>query len=273
MHRGVGAPSETVLEAFGVAGPSAPLPGGRGTSWRAGELVLKPLDMHEEELVWQAGVLRSILCRGFRVARPRPARDGAWVVEGWCATEWVAGEHSAGRWTDIISVGELLHTELAGVRRPSFLDRRTDPWSIGDRVAWGELPGDRFQYVVHLPDLLPLLRPVAAPSQLIHGDLTGNVLFAPGMAPAIIDLAPYWRPTAFAAAIVVADALCWEGADDQLLAAVSHIEDFGQYLSRALIYRLVTDGVFHGGRALPDERASAYLPAVELTRRLAATSA
>jgi uncharacterized protein (TIGR02569 family) len=261
-----------VLEAFGVAGVLAPLPGGRGTSWRAGELVLKPLDMQEEELVWQAGVLRSIRCQGFRVARPRPAEDGAWLVDGWCATDWVAGEHSAGRWTDIISVGDLFHAELANVKRPSFIERRTDPWSIGDRVAWGEQPGDRFRHLAHLADLLTLLRPVAAPGQLIHGDLTGNVLFAPGMSPAIIDLAPYWRPAAFASAIVVADALCWEGAGEELLAAVSHIEDFGQYLARALIYRLVTDSVFHGDRSLPNERASAYLPAVTLARRLAATS-
>ena len=62
--------------------------------------------------------------------------------------------------------------------------------------------------------------------------------------PAIIDFSPYWRPTAYASAIVIADALVWEGANRQVLDAVTHIGDFGQYLVRALIFRAVTDWIF-----------------------------
>jgi hypothetical protein len=47
---------------------------------------------------------------------------------------------------------------------------------------------------------------------LIHGDLTGNVLFHDELPPAIIDFTPYWRPLEFQSAVVVADALVWEGA-------------------------------------------------------------
>jgi uncharacterized protein (TIGR02569 family) len=261
-------PPETVLEAFGARYSPVMLAGGRGTSWRAGDLVLKPVDMDEDELAWQAEVLNSIPCRGFRVAPPRPAGDGRWVVEGWCASQWVAGKHKRERWSDIISVGERLHSELSHVPRPSLVDRRADPWSIGDRVAWAEVAADRFMGVPHLPALLSLRRPVTARDQLIHGDLTGNVLFSAGESPAVIDLAPYWRPAAFASAIVVADALCWEGADDSLLGAVEGVERFGQYLVRALIYRLVTDAVVHGERAIPPERATAYRPAVLIAQRL-----
>src|SRR5205814_7462370 len=112
-------------------------------------------------------------------------------------------------------------------------------WSVGDRVAWGELPASKFAHVKHLTRLASALKPIAAPSQLIHGDLTGNVLFDDRLPPAVIDFSPYWRPTAFAAAIVVADALVWEGAQADILAAVAHVEDFAQYLLRALIYRVV----------------------------------
>jgi hypothetical protein len=38
------------------------------------------------------------------------------------------------------------------------------------------------------------------------------VLFHDGLPPAIIDFTPYWRPVGYASAIVVADALVWEGA-------------------------------------------------------------
>jgi Ser/Thr protein kinase RdoA (MazF antagonist) len=117
---------------------------------------------------------------------------------------------------------------LATLPRPEFITLRTDPWAIGDRVAWRELPASDFAYVKHLTRLASALKPVAARSQLIHGDLTGNVLFDDRLPPAVIDLAPYWRSTAFASAIVVADALVWEGAEEGILDAVSQIADFDQ---------------------------------------------
>ena len=38
----------------------------------------------------------------------------------------------------------------------------------------------------------------------MHGDLTGNVLFAEGLPPAILDLSLYFRPPGFATAVVLA---------------------------------------------------------------------
>jgi hypothetical protein len=64
--------------------------------------------------------------------------------------------------------------------------------------------------------------------------------------PAIIDFSPYWRPAPYAAAIVVADALAGEGADETLLDAVAHIDDFAQYLLRALLFRAVADRLLGG---------------------------
>jgi hypothetical protein len=46
-----------------------PLPGSQGMAWGAGELVLKPLDMSLDALVWQEAVLSNIAEDGFR-ARP-----------------------------------------------------------------------------------------------------------------------------------------------------------------------------------------------------------
>jgi hypothetical protein len=57
----------------------------------------------------------------------------------------------------------------------------------------------------------------------------------------VIDFAPYWHPPEYAAAIVVADALCWEDAPPELADAVAR-----QYLLRALIYRGVTSIEFGG---------------------------
>jgi uncharacterized protein (TIGR02569 family) len=259
-----------VLEAFGASGTPVPLEGGQGSSWRAGHAVLKPLALGERELAWQAELFASISCDGFRVAHPLLARDGSLVVAGWCAWEAVEGRHEERRWPEIIAVGERFHAALAGVPRPEFIARRTDPWAIGDRVAWGDLPATDFAHVKHLARLAAALEPIAAPSQLIHGDLTGNVLFDDELPPTLIDFSPFWRPTAYASAIVVGDALVWEGAEEDILDAVAHVEDFDQYLLRALIFRAVADRLFRLHEPSRADDEDPFLPAVELARRLAA---
>jgi hypothetical protein len=237
-------PPAHVLEAFGVSGEPELLPGGTGRSWHAGSLVLKPLDRAPHEIGWQAEVFSSIQEDEFRVAYPHPE-----IVDGWTASEYVAGTHEEGRWREIIAVGERFHAALAHVPRPdAIIDPRTDPWAVGDRVAWGE------SEFPELDDVLALLEPVDAPSQLIHGDLTGNVLFHDELPPAVIDFAPYWRPVEFASAIVVSDALCWHGAPDDLANEVDR-----QYLLRALVYRAVTSRRF----GVED------VPEIDLARRIA----
>jgi uncharacterized protein (TIGR02569 family) len=265
-------PPRSVLAAFGVSGKLRSLEGGQGSSWRVGHAVVKPLDVTEQELAWQAEILAAIACDGFRIAHPLRAKDGSLVVEGWCAWEAVEGRHEERRWPEIIAVGTRFHAALVGVPRPDFIADRTDPWAIGDRVAWGELPASEFSHIKHVTRLAAALTPVSASSQLIHGDLTGNVLFDDHLPPAVIDLSPYWRPSAFGSAIVVADALVWEGADDGLLDAVAHVPDFDQFLLRALIYRAVTDRLFRLHEPVRPDDADPYRPAVELACRLAVIS-
>jgi uncharacterized protein (TIGR02569 family) len=231
-------PPPGVLAAFGAASAPAPLAGGRRTAWRAGDLVLKPLDTSIEALAWQADVLASIPSGAFRVAAPLRSRDGALVVEGWTAWPLLAGRH-APRWAEIIAVGERFHDALVGVERPAaLLDSRTDMWARADRIAWGELPAGEFAALPEVARLLAARGPVSAPSQLVHGDLTENVLFADGLAPAVIDFSPYWRPKGVASAIVAADAVVWHGADTGLL---SSDRDRVQLLIRALLFRLLSD--------------------------------
>ena len=103
----------------------------------------------------------------------------------------------------------------------------------------------------------------------MHGDLTGNVLFEDGLPPAVIDFSPYWRPTGFASAVVVGDALLWEGADESLLTAVAHVDDFPQFLLRALIFRAVVDALFRAGEPARPDGDDCFLAPVELACSLA----
>ena len=57
----------------------------------------------------------------------------------------------------------------------------------------------------------------------------------------MIDLSPYWRPAEFATAIVVADAIAWEGAGVAELKPAMGVDRFGQLPVRAILYRLVAD--------------------------------
>lgn len=259
-------PPPHVLAVFGVSAEPERLAGGQGTAWRCGEIVLKPLEwsMSVEELQWQGQLFDSLGSDGFRISRFRGVSDG------WCAWEYVEGEHRERAWREVIAVGESFHAAIAGVPRPAWLDRRTDHWAIGDRVAWGELPATAFAHVKHVPRLAAALRAVEVrASQLVHGDLTGNVLFADDLPPAVIDFSPYWRPPGFASAVVVGDALLWEGADESLLNAVRHVDRFPQLLLRALTYRAVVDALFRAGEPQRPDRDDCFLAPVELACTLA----
>jgi hypothetical protein len=130
-----------VLEAFGVTGRARPLAGGRGTTWRAGEVVLKPLDTSPEELRWRSELLLILAGRtDVRVSQPLRTTSGAFSHGGWTASVHEPGRHVPGRWLDVIDAGRAFHAAVGSCPQPPFLADRTDPWSVGDRVAWGELP-------------------------------------------------------------------------------------------------------------------------------------
>ncbi len=206
-------PSAPVVAAFGLEGEPVPLQGGQGNSWLVAQAVLKPCDMPLPALQWQAELLTQLVGRDdLRVSVPLRATDGAWTSSGWTAWRHQPGVHLPGRWHEIVAVGQRLHRALQDEPKPAFLADRTDIWAIADRVAWAELPAEEHAGTKHLDKLIRALRPVSGVAQLVHGDLTGNVLFHPHLPPLVIDLSPYWRPPAFASAVVIADALVFEGA-------------------------------------------------------------
>lgn len=235
-------PSPEALEAFGVTDHPTPLPGGRGQAWRAGAAVFKPSDAHPDEAEWTAKLLESLDGRpDFRIARPLRTVDGAVQADGWTASRWGPGRHLVGSWSDIVATGERLHHALRDWPAPPQLAQREDPWARADRVAWGAYAGFRAESTL-LRMALDAIRPVGGVAQLVHADLTGNVLFSTGLPPMIIDFSLYWRPTHYAAAIVVLDALVFEDAPVDLVDVLDPVT-VGQYLLRALIFRAATDQI------------------------------
>lgn len=259
-------PGPEVLRAFGATGALRRLPGGRGTSWRCGHVVLKPRDMPVEALAWLAEEVGPRL-RGdaVRVALPVRSTGGGFDVAGWTAFPYLPGARLPGRWLDIVAAGRRFSESCAGIGEPAFIRGRTDAWARADRSAWGENPFPEIDNLPEIHRIRSALRPVADPPTLIHGDLTGNVLFHPDLAPALIDLSLYWRPIGYASAIVAVDAITFEGAPPSLLGDVA--PGFGQCLLRAILFRMVTD---HFLGRLPDE-ASRYRRVIEATFAFLAT--
>lgn len=241
------APPDPVVRAFGARGGPARLTGGRGTAWRVGDVVLKPLDMPVSELEWQASVLSGVDAKGLRFAAPLRSRQGALVVDGWTGWSFLEGQR-APEWSAIIDAGRRFHDALAAVPRPShLLDARSHHWAHADRVAWNEASDPEVPAGSELAWLFKERRPISVRSQLIHGDLSGNVLLARGRPPAIIDFSPYWRPKDYATAIVLVDAVAWYEADDEILDPFL-LDTLGmQLVIRAAIFRLLSDSDPGGG--------------------------
>jgi uncharacterized protein (TIGR02569 family) len=246
MHHHAGvigtAPGDEVLADFGLAGARPVLlPGGEGRSWRAGDAVLKPAASPAAD--YYVAELFANLPESDAVRVPRPVRtvsDG-WLSHGWAAWSWLAGESSTIRWRDIVAAGTALHTLLRGASRPAFLDDRDDVWSVGDRVAWQEQPFviEHAELRASAKEFAAHLQPCDEAAQLVHGDLTGNVLIADGMPPAVIDMSCYWRPPSWALAVIAADALAWHNAGTGVIALLPEPHPVAM-VARAALYRLVT---------------------------------
>jgi uncharacterized protein (TIGR02569 family) len=251
-------PPEHVLATFGVkSGEPEQLGAGWEGGWRYGELVLAPIT-DNARAAWSAKVRETLFVDGLRLARPVRSTDGRYVVSGWRADTFVAGVPEP-RDDEVVATGVRLHEATATLERPRFLTQMpVPPWTdvdvftAADRAAWEDRPlqnlplgapvlpesEDRTHAKELLGQLAGLRKPTKSPSQLVHGDLYGTVLFAGAAAPGITDITPYWRPASWAAGVVVVDALSWGDADDGLVERWDALPEWPQMLLRALMFRL-----------------------------------
>jgi uncharacterized protein (TIGR02569 family) len=251
-------PPEHVLSAFGLSGVG-PIPLGAAWEggWRCGEVVLSMV-AENARAAWSARVRETLFVDGVRLARPVRSTDGRYVVSGWRADTFVAGQPEP-RHDEVVSAAVRLHEATGKLERPRFLTQGpTAPWAdvdvfiAADRAAWEERPlksvpaaaraasptADGQRSLDLINQLAGLRRPTKSPNQLVDGDLYGTVLFAGAAAPGITDITPYWRPASWAAGVVVVDALSWGEADEGLIDRWNALPEWPQMLLRALMFRL-----------------------------------
>ena len=237
------------LAAFGAAGEPVPLGGGSGSTFRAGDLVLKAVD-DAAESTWTQDLLARIDPDGFRLPRPAATEAGSWVHDGWIASTFVGGLRPlAPDWSAVVTAGLRVGDAAAGVRDggEKTLDRRTHRWAVADRVAWGEaVPsfGDEAQDL--RLEISAGLGPPASARRFVHGDLGGNVFVGPDGVAVILDVSPYLRPHRWAEAIVIMDAVLWHGAGRDLVQTFTH-DQAADLLRRALLFRLAAEALAPAG--------------------------
>ena len=261
------APPDRVLDLFAAEGVLERLPGGRGATWRAGDLALSP--GHDEQESWLAPVQARLAVRldeesprSIRLALPVPARDGSLTVEGWAATRFEPATTPCRDLPTLRATAHLLHAHLATAvpERPPALARRADRWAVAERAAYD---GTAVQLAAQRPEegLLDLVRALtdrldglAAPDasalgreQLVHADLAGNVLLDASGVPFVLDFSPAWRSPLWAEAVLVLDAVLWHGAP------VDALDDWRsgdrlQAMLRAALFRVLSDRPCQVGR-------------------------
>lgn len=250
-------PSPEVLRAFGLDGPVVRLPGGRGLAVLVGGAVLVP-QPDEVAGAWAADLAERTRSDAVRLPRPLRSADGRAVVDGWTAAEHVDGVDSpAGRWGEVLAAGRALHRAWRDEPVPGWVGRRRGPWADADRAAWDDTAATAGPTTSVLVDELVSARrplPAVLRDQLVHGDLTGNVLLPrrPREVPTVIDVSPYQRPAEAALATVVVDGLLWHGAPDDLVTRADLGPAGPQLLLRAALFRLLVADTLAGGGPVDD---------------------
>lgn len=243
-------PDLSVLKQFNLKGNIIPLPGKEEGTCRVGNVVLKHLysDTLEYSLLI-ADCFSKIKEEGFRVSKPIPTVDGKWVTtDRWSAWTFLEGNHDyKSHIQKSISTILAFHKALKNMPKPEFLEKIDSPYIKADKYAWAQKPTS---IRPELKEMINVLYEIRKPiegleNQLIHGDLNpNNILVSDTLPPAIIDIAPYWRPVEFALAVYAYWIGPWRD-DKEVLNYFSDIKEFDQMLVRAGIRMLLIMSEFN----------------------------
>jgi len=232
-------PTKEIARAFNSNEEPVLLKGGQGTSYRSGDIVLKPWEGEKDD--WMPEVFKDLPeSSEVRFARPVKSIEGKWKYKDYIAWEYLPGEHIYGQYYDKkISASIAFHKLFKDVPKPDFIGISRNSWSVGDLVAWQKLEFNYDKDFMELYDQIkPNLKEIDVAYQLIHGDLSGNFLLDPSLPPAIIDFSPAWAPNGFAEGIMLTDSISWENATPDDLKAFDVIPNIDQFAWRGVLRRI-----------------------------------
>jgi uncharacterized protein (TIGR02569 family) len=239
---------DKIIDSFQLKGKAIPIQGGQNTSFKVDHTVLKPIDdfAHYE---WIQTVINAINPTEYRLASSIKSNDGTYVKEGWICSAFEKGEEKQGFVTEKLAVSKLFHQDLRRINVNDFI-APTNAWETAHEVAWQKRELPKNIDVVAKSMLTELLNKVNVQEsyqwQIVHGDLSGNILFVEGMEPLIIDFSPTIAPVEYAEAILVCDCIAWQSSDVSALNLLT-CDNNKEMIIRAVIFRLTVAAIFAKG--------------------------
>ncbi|KKI90132.1 hypothetical protein WQ54_23835 [Bacillus sp. SA1-12] len=238
--------SKEVIHSFNLKGKIEQLSGGQNTSLKVDHAVLKPVeDVHHYE--WLLSVLNNIIPKSYRLSKPFRSQEGTFVNEGWICTRFEQGKEVNGRIEEKLKVAKLFHQDLSTVDYSDF-PHVENPWTKAHRIAWqkDELPMDIHPKTEDI--IMELLKKVQLKNQynvqIVHADLSGNILFDEVLPPLIIDFSPTIAPIEYAEAILVCDCIAWQKSKISELELLPNNNTYREMMIRAVLFRLAVEAIF-----------------------------
>ena len=235
---------ETIL-AFGCEGSVQSLAGGEGNSVRVGGCVFKPIE-NEARYSWACDLLLRPNPKDLRIYQPLRAITGSFVFNGWGASTYEPGDLVHGRWDEKLQVCRSFHVHLNQLEYSS-MPPSNDRWTKAHEIAWQieKLPSSVEKEIAEIIEtLFDHYLPMQRSEDILHSDICGNILFDESYQPCVIDFSPAYGPAKYAEAILVADAIAWEGAPLEIVRLLPYSDEYRQLLLRAINFRLIVTALF-----------------------------
>ncbi|NTW13878.1 MAG: hypothetical protein HGA31_02510 [Candidatus Moranbacteria bacterium] len=233
-------PSLSITKAFGSDEVPYLLHGGQEETYRSGDIVLKPV-ADESETNWSGETFgQPVELDNVRIPNAIRSVRGNWSEDGYCAWSFLEGSVREGRYAEKVKAADSFHALTESFPRPDFIAKRKNVWSVADKMTWGEIPWDvDGELSAFVEPLRAKLAPIDLPDQVIHGDLSGNFLLHDTLPPAIIDITMYFRPAAFAKAVILTDSV-WDREPFMERAVFDDVPHLQQLAIRATLWRILS---------------------------------
>jgi hypothetical protein len=229
-----------IAKNFGCDAEPVLLTGGHGTTYRCGDIILKPVTDNTEANEIADIVANSTPTDKIRIPRPLKSKSGEWISDNFVAWEYLIGEDMEGEYETKIAICDWFSNTVNSSVKPKFLDSADHAWAMADKVSWGEIKKEyNSDFESLMSPIYSKLEKVTLSPCLIHGDLNGNIIFDKSLPPAVIDMTLYWRPKDFAKAIMIIDGIVCDDAPLDIYKLVEHLPEMRQLMLRAGLRRIL----------------------------------
>jgi uncharacterized protein (TIGR02569 family) len=226
------------IEKFTCSTNFEAMTGGQNESVRVGELVLKPV-YEPRKYLWLSECLEQVKAEDVSIAKPIKSREGNYIENGIGATRYYEAKFFEDKIDAKLDTCRKLNEITSNISKPDDFDLWESPWTKAQNLAW-IIPGN---FNVKIPGeiqrLMSLREEIEIPSQLVHVDLAGNILFDAKENAVIIDFTPGFYPKEYAEMLLLIDSIAWYKASIgslDLLNVQGKIRR--QLMLRSLIFRL-----------------------------------